>query len=101
MAFASPRSTFPPPPAFKQRRAARTYDALLEAAGQVFAERGFEGAQTPDIAAAAGVSTGALYRYFKDKRHLFIELLRHHLAHARAEIATRLDPTRFAGSGAR
>jgi AcrR family transcriptional regulator len=97
MASASP---LPPPPAFKQQRAARTYDALLAAAATVFAERGFEGAQTPDIAAAAGVSTGALYRYFKDKRHLFIEMLRHHLAHARAEVAARLDPARFVGADA-
>ena len=93
-------SALPPPPSFKQERAARTYDALLAAAAKVFAERGFDGAQTPDIAAEAGVSTGALYRYFKDKRHLFIEMLRHHLAHARAEVAARLDPARFVGADA-
>lgn len=104
MANASPdrsRPAFSPPPAFKQRRSARTYEALLDAAARVFAERGFEGTQTPDIAAAAGVSTGALYRYFKDKRHLFIEMLRHYLGRARGEISARLDPARFVGTEAR
>jgi AcrR family transcriptional regulator len=91
----------PPPPAFKQQRAARTYEKLLDAAATVFAERGYEATQTPDVAAAAGVSTGALYRYFRDKRHLFIEMLRHHLGRARAEVAARLDPARFAGTEAR
>lgn len=91
----------PPPPSFKQQRAARTYEALLDAAARIFSERGFDAAQTPDIAAAAGVSTGALYRYFRDKRHVFLEMLRHHLGHARAEVAARLDPARFAGSEAR
>ena len=81
-------SPLPPPPAFKQRRAARTYDSLLEAARPGVRRQGASrGRRRPDIAAAAGVSTGALYRYFKDKRHLFIEMLRHHLAHARAEVA--------------
>lgn len=98
MASAGP---LPPPPAFKQQRAARTYEALLDAAARVFAERGYDATQTPDVAAAAGVSTGALYRYFKDKRHLFIEMLRHHLGRARAEVAARLDPARFAGTEAR
>jgi AcrR family transcriptional regulator len=88
----------PPPPSFKQQRAARTYEALLEAAARVFSERGFDAAQTPEIAAAAGVSTGALYRYFRDKRHIFLEMLRHHLGQAQAEVAARLDPARFAGS---
>ncbi len=91
----------PPPPPFKQQRAARTYEALLDAAARIFSERGYDATQTPDIAAAAGVSTGALYRYFRDKRHIFLEMLRHHLGRGRAEVAARLDPARFAGTEAR
>lgn len=77
---------------FKQERAKKTHEALIRAGARVFAERGFEGAQTPDIAAAAGVSTGAFYRYFKDKRVLFIEVVARYLEDASAAIATRLHP---------
>ena len=52
---------------FKQERARKTHEALLRAAAKVFAEKGFEGAQTPDIAAAAGVSTRTYFSYFRAK----------------------------------
>jgi AcrR family transcriptional regulator len=73
-----------PPPTrdtrqFVQRRAKATYDALLEAAQHVFAERGFDDAQTPDIAREAGVSVGTFYRYFNDKKHAFLEMITAHL----------------------
>ena len=64
----------PPAPQFKQSRSQATYEALLDAATRVFAKRGYDAAQTPEIAAEAGVSTGALYRYFSDKRQMFIEI---------------------------
>lgn len=91
----------PPEGAIKQERAKKTREALVRAAAKVFAERGFEGAQTPDIAAAAGVSTGALYRYFKDKRALFIEVVQKHLAVASAAIAEKLNAQAFAGADRR
>lgn len=63
------------PPAFHQQRAAKSYEALLAAAASVFASHGFEGAQTPLIAAEAGVATGTFYRYFKDKRQAFLAVM--------------------------
>ncbi len=86
---------------FKQRRAAATYEALLRAAAKVFAEQGYEGAQTPDIAAAAGVSTGAFYRYFTDKKQVFLEVLLEHLTRGRAGIEERLLPERLVGNDSR
>src|SRR5678815_2785833 len=80
---------------FKQKRAAATYEALLEAAARVFAQRGFDLAQTPDIAAAAGVSTGAFYRYFTDKRQVFLEVMATHLQQAYDDLLTRLQPESF------
>ena len=65
---------------FPQERARRTYEGLLASATKVFAERGFDATQTPDIAAAAGVSVGTFYRYFSDKREVFLEVLRKELA---------------------
>lgn len=83
------------PPHFKQSRAQATYEALLDAAAQVFAKRGYDAAQTPEIAAAAGVSTGALYRYFSDKRQMFIEIAARRFAASQAEVFARLQSTRF------
>ena len=67
----------PRPPAvrrFQQARARRSYEQLLVAAAQVFGEQGFRGTQVADIADRAGLSVGAFYRYFPDKRAVFIEL---------------------------
>src|SRR5687767_8998484 len=44
---------------------------LIETALLVFADRGYAGATMGDIAAAVGVSTGNVYRYFPGKRELF------------------------------
>lgn len=53
-----------------------TRQRLLEAARRLFGERGYGGARISDITAAAGVSQGAFYRYFADRRELMLELLR-------------------------
>ncbi|WP_321847081.1 TetR/AcrR family transcriptional regulator [Paraburkholderia bannensis] len=58
----------------RQERAARTVEALLEAAAQDFAERGFEGATMTQIAQQAGVSIGAAYQYFRNKDELALAL---------------------------
>ena len=87
------------PREFKQRRSAATYEALLAAAARVFARRGFDAAQTPEIAAEAGVSTGAFYRYFTDKREVFVEVVAHHLRQSQEEVMAKLTPERFVGDG--
>ncbi|SDO08491.1 transcriptional regulator, TetR family [Klenkia soli] len=48
---------------------------VLAAARQVFAERGFAGATTDHVAAAAGFTKGAVYSNFRSKDDLFIALL--------------------------
>jgi AcrR family transcriptional regulator len=87
------------PPIFHQRRAADSYEALLRAAAAVFASHGFEGAQTPLIAAEAGVATGTFYRYFKDKRQAFLAVMASRLQQLLDE--TRLRPELFAGTDLR
>ena len=42
--------------------------AILGAAARIFREKGFQGARTEEICAAAGVSPGTLFRHFSDKR---------------------------------
>lgn len=50
-------------------------EQLLDAAAKVFAERGYRGASVEAIAAAAGVTKGALYWNFESKADLFFSLL--------------------------
>ncbi|CAN5783136.1 hypothetical protein BH11PLA1_BH11PLA1_24210 [soil metagenome] len=49
---------------------------LLDAAAQVFAARGYTGTTTSELAKAAGVSEPIIYRHFKSKKEMFIELVR-------------------------
>ncbi|MGP3960182.1 TetR family transcriptional regulator [Nonomuraea sp. 3N208] len=58
--------------------AAETRERLLRAAAEVFAERGYDGTRVADIAAAAGVSNGALYAHFGSKADLIVAALRAH-----------------------
>ncbi len=58
--------------------AGETRERLLRAAVDVFARRGYEGTRVADIAAAAGLSNGAMYAYFDSKGELLVEALRTH-----------------------
>lgn len=67
------------PGAGPRRRTAkgeRTRDALLDAALRLFAERGFHGTAVPDVARAAGVAAGTVYRHFASKEELVNVLYR-------------------------
>ena len=65
--------TPPAPREFPQARARATYERILGAAVELYAERGYHRTQTPDIAERAGISVGGLYRYFDDKHQIFVE----------------------------
>jgi AcrR family transcriptional regulator len=58
--------------------ATETRERLLRAAAEVFAERGYDGTRVADIAAAAGVSNGAMYAHFGSKAELMVGALRTH-----------------------
>lgn len=73
--------------------AAETRDRLLRAAADVFAERGYDGTRVADIAAAAGVSNGALYSHFASKAELLVDALRTHGRRVLAEMFAA-DPSR-------
>ena len=56
-------------------RSRATRQALLAAARELFIRKGFAATSTPEIAAAVGLTRGALYHHFKDKSELFQALL--------------------------
>lgn len=75
----------------RQQAKQKTRLKLLEAAHDLFVERGYESATIRDIAAGAHLSTGAVFANFSDKADLFNEVI---LADFR-----RLDELMAAASG--
>ncbi|GAB3845077.1 TetR family transcriptional regulator [Dactylosporangium cerinum] len=61
-------------PPKRQARGERRMTEILDAAGQVFAEAGYEKATTNAIAAAAGISPGSLYQFFGNKEAIAVAL---------------------------
>ncbi|MGH9136172.1 MAG: TetR/AcrR family transcriptional regulator [Acidimicrobiales bacterium] len=58
-------------PRRSEAEARQTCDAVVAAARRAFTRHGFAGASTSEIAAAAGVTRGAVYHHFPDKTALF------------------------------
>ena len=50
-------------------------EAIVEAVRDVFAEKGFEGTTTRELAKAAGVSEALLYKHFPSKESLYAAML--------------------------
>jgi AcrR family transcriptional regulator len=59
-----------------RRRAADRPGEILDAALSVFIAKGFAATKLDDVAAAAGISKGLLYRYFDNKAELFKAMVR-------------------------
>jgi AcrR family transcriptional regulator len=82
-----------------------TRAALLRAAHELFAERGYAAVGTEEIVARAGVTRGALYHHFADKRDLFRavheELERALVADIAARIGGIEDPMELMVTGTR
>jgi AcrR family transcriptional regulator len=67
--MASPRRRLAP----EERR-----KLIVEAAGRLFGERGYDGTRLDDVSAAAGVTKPILYRHFASKQALYLALLERH-----------------------
>jgi AcrR family transcriptional regulator len=78
----------------------RTRDALIGAAAKVFLARGFQAASLREIAAEAGLTTGAVYSNFDGKADLFLAVLEEKLDPSLAVMyeAGRTAPQRRLGA---
>jgi AcrR family transcriptional regulator len=73
---------------------AETRDRILSAAGEVFASRGYDGASLDQVAAAAGLTKGAVYSSFSGKDELFYALVAARLDQRLALVADAADGER-------
>jgi AcrR family transcriptional regulator len=53
---------------------AQTRTRILQAAQKLFAAQGFDGTTTRDLAQAAGVAEGTLFRHFSNKKAILVEV---------------------------
>jgi AcrR family transcriptional regulator len=51
-----------------------TQTRILEAAKRLFARRGYDGTTTRDLAQAAGVAEGTIFRHFENKKAILVEV---------------------------
>lgn len=59
----------------KERERLARREEILDAARQVFSERGFEKARLDEIAEVAELGKGTIYNYFKSKEELFASVI--------------------------
>lgn len=60
----------------KQARSIEKKNKIIETGFQLFCEKGYYHTNTAEIAAAAGMSTGIIYRYFPNKKAIFSEAVK-------------------------
>lgn len=74
-------------------RAELTREAVLRAAAELFAERGFQRTTIRDIAVSAEVSVGAVYQYFRDRTEILTVLVQRYVGTmlARTDTTWRAD----------
>jgi len=79
----SEASTDSPP--LRQRRKEARPKELLDAALDLFVEKGFAATRSEEVATRAGVSKGTLYLYYPSKEELLKEVIRHNVVNQIAE----------------
>ena len=77
-----------------QKRSIEKKEKIIKAGFDLICEKGYYNTNTAEIAKAAGVSTGIVYSYFKDKRDIFIEGIKEYatsIMYPMFEVATSVD----------
>lgn len=70
----------------RAERLAKTRQAILKTATNLFLQKGFSGASTRDIAKQIGITQPALYHHFNDKEVLYLAVLNDFCAKVRQDI---------------
>jgi AcrR family transcriptional regulator len=74
-----------------QPRAREKRKKILDAAFELFSERGYDAVGMRDVAAEAGVSIGTVYAYFVDKKRTFIEVFTLYSAELERSFFNQID----------
>ncbi|HTH61367.1 MAG TPA: helix-turn-helix domain-containing protein [Paraburkholderia sp.] len=80
-------ATFPGVPEPKRERGRQRVAAIMDAAADVFAEKGFDAATMTEIAARSSTAIGSLYRFFPSKEVLADALLLRYAQHVSTSLA--------------
>jgi AcrR family transcriptional regulator len=88
-----------PVPRRQADRRQQTRQRLLSAAGRVFAKRGYYGATLDEVAAAAGLTKGAVYYNFQSKEDLFLVLLEERLGDRLDDVRRTLSSEHVVAGG--
>lgn len=75
----------------RQERSKETKAKIIEVAIRLFAEKGYYKTNSKEIAREAGIAIGSFYAYFKDKKALFIEVIKKYLEMTEAGIFEMQD----------
>lgn len=98
MPHPQPAFSVPAPSAKHERRKDARPGELLQAALDLFVEKGFAATRVDEVAHRAGVSKGTLFLYFASKEELFKAVVRENISGRFTEWNAELDA--FAGSTA-
>lgn len=75
----------------KQERSIKKKNKIVKAGYELFSTVGYYNTNTAQIAKQAGVSTGIVYGYFKDKRDILLDVLEIYVNTAFAPILDMID----------
>lgn len=75
----------------KQERSIEKKNKIVQAGYELFSKVGYYNTNTAQIAKQAGVSTGIVYGYFKDKRDILLDVLGIYVNRAFAPILNMID----------
>ncbi|MGC9323345.1 MAG: TetR/AcrR family transcriptional regulator [Desulfomonilia bacterium] len=82
----------PDMPTLADKKRTFTKEVIIEAAEELFSQRGYHNTQVMDIVKKVGMSAGTFYNYFQDKRELFAQITRQNFEDFRDRIRKLREP---------